>query len=277
MQIQNLLLAFSSIKSKKVQSFFVFIVIIISALSFSVAYAILVGMDSPFEKMNNKLKGSHLTIMINSNVYDKEAMAKWWGKQEKVESVSALSPFMIINSPRINDKAVDEDIYLCELIKAAKEQDKLLIVEGEQKKEPASGEIWLPTSFAYEKNIKVGDILSVDVPNKKVDFKVSAIVVDPVFSVPMLNPVRVWCKKDTLKNEFKDIKLKNYFLGIRFVNRSDEGNLWNKFEKSFKKTYGGAKYKYEDLEAGFLFSFKLIGVFMIVFAFVLVFITYIQL
>ncbi|MDP4094586.1 MAG: FtsX-like permease family protein [Bacillota bacterium] len=265
---------FSDIRKKKVQSILLLIVILISTIGFATSAGILSSINSPFEQTFNTLKGPHVTLAMDSKINNVTGIKNWWDKQNGIESVTDLMKCVIASGPLVNGKKLNTDFYLSETTGSMNKINKLQVVEGTKDDKPGVGEIWLPTGVAYSNDVKVGDKISIDIPGgKKESFKVSAIVVDPIFSTQMMNPVRVWLAPGTLQKIFPEEALTNYLMGIRFLDKNDESKYLSKFEDFLGAPFSGFIYDYETVKMSFTFLYQIIGMILLIFAVILILVT----
>jgi putative ABC transport system permease protein len=266
-------IALSNILKKKAQSIMLFIIITVSAVSFGSSIGVLASINSPFEKTFNDLKGPHDTFILDSKLYNSTEIRDWWKKNKSVEAVSDLIPCVVASSPYLNGKMLDSGFFLSEMVNSTKRINDLKIIEGSKSDSPKDNEIWIPTGIAYNKGMSVGDNIRITVPGGTKTFKISAIIVDPIFSSQMINPVRVWVASGTLQKIYPKEALNSSFLSVRYLDIKDSVKIWEEFESFIGAPFSGFKFSYEIISLSFTMLYQIIGIVLLIFSLILLFIT----
>lgn len=266
-------IALSNIVKKKAQSIMLFIILTVSAVSFGSSIGVLASINSPFEKTFDDLKGPHDTFMLDSKLYNSTDIRDWWTKNKGVETVSDLIPCVTSGTPYHNGKMLDVSFFLSEIASSQKRINDLKIIEGSKTDSPKPGEIWIPTGIAYSKEIKVGDSIKITVPGGTKTFKISAIIVDPIFSSQMINPVRVWVTQGTLQRIYPKDALNSSFLSVRYFDMNDSAGVWEEFESFLGAPFSGFKFSYEIISISFTMLYQIIGIVLLIFSLILLLIT----
>jgi ABC-type antimicrobial peptide transport system permease subunit len=213
------IITLNNIKKRKLQSFLISLIIMVSCVMFFISLGILTKAKEPFLKMQQKLNASQDIIGYKESFYDINKIKTWWENNEGVKSIQTYKGYSYIGKASYNKSPFRYAVNFTEREEGLV-QDKLLIVEGDQKETPGFGEVWVATGIAYQENIKVGGILKVNVNKKDINFKVSAIVVDPQFSTTMVNPTRMWIKGGEVDKIFNDVDNNIISIGVIYKDYS---------------------------------------------------------
>lgn len=266
-------IALANILKKKAQSIMLFIIIAVSAISVGSAVGVIASIDSPFEKMFYDLKGPHNTFILDSKLYDTDKIKNWWQKNDRVEAVSDLIPCITVMNPYLNDKMLETGFFLSEMVSSKNRINDLKVIEGFASDSPKENEIWIPTGIAYAKGMKVGDNVKITVPGGTKTFKISAIIVDPIFSSQMINPVRVWVASGTLGKIYPKEALNANFLAVRYLNEKDSVRVWQDFEEFIGAPFSGFQFSHELIAMSFTMLYQIIGIVLLIFSVILLIIT----
>lgn len=266
-----------NIRKNKLQNILTGIIFLLAALIFSTAVAMLNMTKEPFDKTFNGLNASHTLLYYNAEANHNADIHKFWDEQKEVRSTNLLNMAYLNGKPEMNGEIVDTYLIATEIPDKVITQDKLKIVEGEEKSAPEQNEVWLPTAFALDNKINVGDVI--DIPGKDgiCKYTVSAIVVDPHYSVGMNNPTRVWVREGEIQRNLSENP--GYVLGIRYNEYSEdkELNLWKNFEEFLKGGFVGSKKEFSSLVTAYTSRYQNIGLVMIVLSVIIVLFTLITL
>ncbi|OMF91672.1 FtsX-like permease family protein [Paenibacillus sp. FSL R7-0337] len=260
----------ANFKRNKTQKVLIAITVLLASLVFSLGISILSIIDKPFDKMYKDLNASHTLLFYDSVLNKNKDVEAFWKSQKEVES-TYLVPAQFMQGNAYFNKKIDISLFIAEVPDGTVTQDILKIVEGTEGSKPGVNEIWLPTTFAYENKINVGD--SIDLPtfegSKK--YKVSAIIIDPQYSSPQHNPVRVWVKSGELNRIFTG-ESTSYVIGIRYLEYSekDEVRIWNDFETYLGQSFTGYKLDYNDIVFKYTSTQESIGAIMLVLALIVI-------
>ena len=118
--------------------------IALASLLFSSGLAILQSIQEPFDNLFNKLNASHILMLYDVNDHHTSEIKDWFAQQPSTKRVSESSPYFPCNGilPHKGNK-IELMVQLTEYNEDNSVQDKLIIIDGDQKKSPAHGEIWL--------------------------------------------------------------------------------------------------------------------------------------
>ncbi|TYQ15843.1 UNVERIFIED_CONTAM: ABC-type lipoprotein release transport system permease subunit [Acetivibrio alkalicellulosi] len=269
------LMAFANIKRRKTQSILIGIIIMVSSLIFSTAVGLLFSLNKPFETMQENQNASHILIMFDNKIHNASKVSEWWMNNTSVTGVTGIMPYHSVNeSPIHNGNKLNTMINLSELPSDELSVDTLYIVEGDKKPYPEFDEVWIPTSFAYGSNIKIGDTFSIPVYNGTRDFVVSAIVVDPIFSTNFINPTRVWISPGHLPFLFPASRLDSVHMGIQLEDPTAVSKLWAEFEEYLGVPFSGLRLDHELIKFSFVFLYLLIGAILLIFSILIILVTF---
>jgi putative ABC transport system permease protein len=265
-----LLTIFANLRQKKGQNILLMLMIAVTALLLSTSIAIFSRMKQPFEAMMERAEASQLLLMFDSRVHDVEDAADWWRSQPGVIGVQVLPYYEVKSNLMCNGKRIKSMVNVSERPFGKPAQDQLQIATGKEQANPGFDEVWLPTTFAAMNGIKVGDTVSIPTENGAAKMKVSAIVVDPQFSSPLMNPSRIWVAPGKLSQLFPFGDLSQVTLGVRFADYQQEPELWRKFQEFLQKPFLGYKLDYQMISTSNLFLYTFMAMILIFFAAVIV-------
>ena len=262
----------NNIKKRKLQSFLITLIIMVSCVMFFISLGILTKSKDPFIKMQQKLNASQDIIGYKEGIYDINKLKTWWENNEGVKSIQTYKGYNYNGKASYNNNPFRYGVNFTEREEGLV-QDKLLIVEGDNKEAPDAGEVWVPTGIAYQENMKVGGILKVNINKKDVNFKVSAIVVDPQFSSAMVNPTRMWIKSGEVDKVFNDVDNNTTSMGVIYKDYSRAEKIWSDFLNSQKEKFKGGIFEYSFIEFIYTFLTKLIASILMVVSIIVLAIT----
>ncbi|MCK5367745.1 MAG: ABC transporter permease, partial [Cyclobacteriaceae bacterium] len=260
-----LLISIANIKRRKLQSFLIGSCIALSTLLFSTTLGIMNGIREPFDIMFDQLKASHILLYFDHHQQDTERITQWFSEQFEVESVAQSVPYFTLDEPIIfKGEEIDLNVQLTEHHDGNLEQDKVLILKGEEKKHPAMGEIWIPNHLATANNIQIGDTVGIPVSEGLYPLIVSATLVDPHYASGLFNPTRAWIAPGSLPFILPISKLNRLMLGVRLESPDDIDALWSKFNEAF--IYNGKSLQYNLFKSVFLSFYNIISMVLMVFS-----------
>jgi putative ABC transport system permease protein len=149
--------------------------------------------NNVYDTMMNKFNTAHILKVFKGQYIENEKIENYLSKDQYVESydLSYSSEFV----KRVKIGKTDDVLVAFQEFHGKKEIDRVDIVEGNKNSEPKVNEAFIGVAFAYKNNIKVGDKMTFETLDGKKELTISAIVVDTLFSSPMINPSRVWISK----------------------------------------------------------------------------------
>lgn len=266
------IITLNNIKKRKLQSFLITLIIMVSCVMFFISLGILTKSNQPFIKMQQKLNASQDIIGYKESFYDINKLKTWWENNEGVKSVQTYKGYSYSGKASYNKSPFRYEVSFTEREEGLA-QDKLLIIEGDKKETPGAFEVWVPTGIAYQENIKVGGILKVNVNKKDINFKVSAIVVDPQFSTAMVNPTRMWIKSGEVDKIFSDVDNNIISMGVIYKDYSKAEKIWSDFLNSQDEKFKGGILQYSFIEFIYTFLSKLIASILMVLSIIVLSIT----
>lgn len=257
-----LVMAAANIRKRKVQSVLILITILMASLLLATAIGILGNLNRPFQKMFAAQNASHLTLQTSRQAINLDQSLLWWQAQGDVEAVQVF-PYFFMNEQVVHN---GKQQAMGSLIMAAHPgtaliQDKLVVVQGEKKAAPKANELWVPTGYAFAWGISPGDVLEIPVNGETKVFTVTAIIVDPQYSMSMMNPIRVWTG-----GEFLDDQTPEVLLSIRFGDYSSYPRLWAEYEDFLGHPVQGFIMDYTALEHAYSQIEGIIGAIMLLFS-----------
>lgn len=266
-------IAWANLSKRKMQSLLIGLTLVLAAFLLSSALGVMAQLRQPIEAMYEQQRGSHLLLQMNPGVHDPEAIGTWWKQQPEVNAVE-VNPYMMV-SERIglrDDFHSMGDLLLTAYPQTERHQDQLVFVTGPKQSSdavPETGEIWLPTGYAYAWGIETGDILTMPHAGESIELEVGAIVIDPQFSSGMMNPVRLWVSQDTLDQFGWQDYAGQAMVSIRFDDYSNYSRLWQDFEQELGVPFMGFIYDYESIINSYNMIQSIIGILLLIFALII--------
>ncbi len=264
-----LLVAFKNISKRKLQNSLIALIIGASALILSTGVGMLQSFNSPIEKVFKELNSSQTLLYMPDGLYNIQDMKNWWLKQPQISGVTVYPSYIINTKLTIKGARIDKCIRFSERENIEAVQDKLYIISGEKKNSPSSGEVWVPTGFAYAYNLKVGDTLDIPTANGSKPVKVSAIVVDPHSSSSLQGTIRMWIASGDIKQIF-DSKSNNVVIGLSYKDYSTWKSLWKSFESYLKAPFGGYMMGYDEFISLYTDLYKIAASVLILFSVIVI-------
>lgn len=266
----------ANFKRDKAQKTLIALTVLLAALVFSLGTSILAMIDKPFEKMYKDLNASHTLLFYDSTLNNNKDVEGFWKSQKEVESTHLVPAHFMQGNAYHNNSKIDISLFIAEVPEGDLKQDILRVVDGTEKSNPGNNEIWLPTTFAHENNINVGDHIDLPTLEGSKSFEVTAIIIDPQYSSPQHNPVRIWVNSGELERLFTESSTA-YVLGIRYIEYSEKRELeiWNDFEKYLGTSYTGYKLEYGEITFKYTSVQESIGAIMLVLAFIVIIVCFV--
>ena len=260
-----LLITWANIKRRKIQTLLVVICIALAAALFSTLIGVGLGMSQPFENLYARLNASHILMNFDINEHDPKKITAWFEKQPEV--VGVTRPQVIkrhSKKPIFKGKEIVNHAQFWEHPGNSAEQDKLHILEGEQKEFPAPGEVWIPNSWKHKSNLAIGDTLRIPTDNGLFPLKISGIVVNAQHSNGLMNPTPVWVGPGSLPLLFPVNDLSVVSLGIRLNSSEVTEKVWARFHQEYE--YRGFGTLYGFFKKIFQIIYQITGGLLLVFA-----------
>lgn len=171
----------SKLKKKKMQYTLLGIIFTIAITLISVSTVVTVVSKTFAEKYYEGDSTPDIYIVTTSDSVIKKSYSWYQSKGNSVRNYRKSDMFSVSTNLSFNGKSNDTIMsYVLPIDSVENLSNKIEFVEGNNKaKSPKKGEIWIPSTIANLKNIKVGDIAKiVDVNGKIFEYKISAIVND---------------------------------------------------------------------------------------------------
>ena len=259
------LVAWANIRRSKKQNLLVGLSIFLSVLLLTTAIGILSGIDKPFDAMFDRLKASHILLYYDQRENNSEDIKDWFLQQPEVEFAGEGQSFLMITEPLIyHDEKVDIMVRLTEYDESQNSYDQLLKQEGDDKKTPGWGEVWIPKHLSNKYGIAVGDTLQIPLTNGLYPLTVSSVVIDPHYASGLINPNRLWIAPGMLSFVVQVGKMNDVMQGIRLKDKKDIDKIWARFNNEMN--YRGSNLQYSLFKSVFTSVYKIIGLVIIVFS-----------
>ncbi|GAB2025337.1 hypothetical protein OfM1_14080 [Lactovum odontotermitis] len=261
-----IILSYRDILKNKATSIVTYILMMFSALLFSLGLIILFNTQAPLTKMFQQSHASDESLIFSTQLYDEDQLMNWW---KKTPSISEIESYHTDSDIQIGiGKNQFQKVYLTE--KAVNSQQNILkIVSGQESKAPANGTIWLPTSLSNLYNLHVGDTVRIKNGTDITSLKISAVVVDPYFSATMINPKRIWVNHKEFENVTHS-KSNETTLAIKYKNYQKTNlRTWNEFTDYLKTPFLGVRFEISLVSYVYNIQFSLIGGILLLFSVVI--------
>lgn len=261
-----LTMAAANIRKRKAQSILILVIILMASLLLATAIGILGNLSNPFENMFAAQNASHLTLQVSEHTLDLDQAVQWWQSRGDVEAVQTFPFYWMEDQVAHNGRLQSMgSLIMAQHPGTVLTQDKLTVVEGEEKTAPGANELWVPTGYAYAWGIRPGDTLEINIAGEKTEFTVSAIIVDPQYSMSMMNPIRVWTGW-----EFPADHLSDVLISIRFSDYTSYPQLWEEFQEYLGHPVPGFSLDYTALEYAYSQIEGIIGAIMLLFSVIII-------
>jgi putative ABC transport system permease protein len=246
-----ILVAFSRLRRKPGEALLAGLVIFTSALLLSSAGSLMAGMHKPFENLFREQAGSHITFAMDTRVYDPESIFAFWKGRKNTVGITAYpaAPLSLGDRITVNGKESDQIPGVCELPEDMNAQDRLNILSTLHSGPIRDGEVWIPASLAAGLRLKPGSRIGIPTDTGLAEVTIGAVVVDPVFASPMMNPKRIWVSSGFLTSHYPASRLTSWFVGIRLAEPERAEEDWSAFLGHLGGGYNGICYRYEMLRS----------------------------
>ncbi|MEP7109253.1 MAG: FtsX-like permease family protein [Ferruginibacter sp.] len=253
-----LLIIKSNFRNKKWMVLLTGLCIALAALLFSSGLSILQTVQKPFDNLFNKLNASHILMLYDINDHNTTSLKNWFARQPETERVSDPSPYFLCNGPLVHKgHKIEGMIQLTEHNNDNSIQDKLMVIDGIQKKSPGHGEIWVPVYLAINYHVQIGDTIGIPAPGGLYQVIVSAMIADPHYGSGMVNPTLAWVAAGELPFFVPVAQLSNTMMGIRLKNPDSTAVLWERFTRQFN--YTGVNLTYSLFKNAYLGIYQVMG------------------
>ena len=234
-------------KQKKV-SVLIAVIFLICFVCISTGFSTLRATGNLFEEVIDNQNFSHELAHFSINDYPNwQEIESWFKNHDMVESAQlsyASDLFDFI-------KFKDEDILLLfQEIVPETEHDVLKILQGDESQFPAPMTLWISVGLSKRYSIAVGDDILIPNGSDSQSYKVSAIILDPLFSSTMISPFRVWVRPGELALMKSFSSLDKVILTIRFKDPSQNSIVWNDFSIWQGASFTGFIIRYDDFKMG---------------------------
>jgi putative ABC transport system permease protein len=262
-----LLVAWSNLRRRRGQAVLVGLIIGLSALVFFTGVGVLREIERPFGTMFARQAGSHFTMIFDTRIHDPDSVRAWWTRHDPGAVVSEATPTVALTDRAfVRGAAISRFLFVTERPLATGGPDSLRFVAGSPRVAPRPGEVWIPTSLAYEANIQPGDTLGIPAADGLMPLMVSAVVVDPVFSASLISPTRVWLAPGELPAYFSASVLDRVIVGVRLSALERRVELWKDFVRDQGGAFSGFTFNYEDVRNGYIAPYTLLAALVLAFS-----------
>lgn len=267
-----LLVLKSNMYRKLTNNILVGIVISVCTIIMITGFSTLGGVSKAFDTMSESLNIPHLLITFPTQVYSAEDVYNWWMKYENTENVSEVRHTteprsVIINGEEL--KNYNDRLFLTVAESDAK-TDVIKSNSGSDLKCPSNNCIWIPTGYANNHNVSIGDTIRIKKDDKYIDLKVEDIIIDSYYSSGFIQPTRSWVNQETYE-DIKENELSAVSIRLTDVNKIDEA--WKKFTEQYDSLFTGSMLDYSSIRFANLIMPSIICGILLFFSIIILFIT----
>lgn len=250
-------IALALIKRNKKIHLFIGVIFIVCLTGFITSFSVIKSTANVFDNKAEELESAHIFRILSNKNADIKAIESYLETQPSVESFHIQPSSDPFNAITILG---DEDVlaFFVE-IPIDRKHDFLKIVEGAPKEEPGINEVWIPSGFANNHQIKVGDVIEVAGVDGKSEYTVSAIVYDPLFVSGLLNPTRIWVKSGQLSLLYGIDQLENLAFSLRLTDLALAKEFMQDFDATFPSLQFTYSINYETLKGASNMMTDIIG------------------
>ncbi len=256
--------AWKNIRRRPVQNLLVGSSLMVAAILFSPAVAMIAGIQKPFDTMFDRLNASHLLLQFDYRDVDSHRLQNWLSQQDEVVSILNPAPTFATTQLRFQEEQIDKTVLLVERQEGNIDHDQIVKLQGGNQDHPAPGEIWIPKHLAQAYSISLGDSLKLPTGSVPFSLVVEAIVVDPHFNSGLMNPTRAWVSSGTLPYFAPITDLHQVLIGIRLRTPEDIDPLWSRLHDEID--FFGNHFEYSLFKSVFMSFYQILAVIMLVFA-----------
>jgi putative ABC transport system permease protein len=235
------------LKQKKV-SILIAVVFFICFVCISTGITTLRATDNLFEKVIDNQNFSHELAQFSINDYPNwQELETWFNSHDMVESAQLNYASSITDFVTYKDE--DINLFFQEIAPEA-QHDFIRVLHGEESEFPAPSTLWIPVGLSKRYSISVGDNILVPNGSDAQSYRVSAIILDPLFSSTMISPFRAWVRPGELAFMKSFSSLDKVVLTIRFKDPSQNSAVWNDFSIWQGASFDGFIIRYNDFKMG---------------------------
>jgi putative ABC transport system permease protein len=234
-------------KQKKV-SILIAVIFLICFVCISSGISTLRATGNLFEKVIDDQNFSHELAHFSINDYPNwQEIESWFKNHDMVESAQLSYASNIIEFAKFKDE--DISLFYQEIVPET-EHDFIRILQGEESEYPAPLTLWISVGLSKRYSITVGDDILIPNGSNFQSYKVSAVILDPLFSSTMISPFRVWVRPGELALMKPFSSLDKVILTIRFKDPSQNSIVWNDFSMWQGASFKGFIISYDDFKMG---------------------------
>lgn len=260
------LVAWNNLRRRKGQAVLVGAVLGLAVLLLFAGVGLLLELDGPFERMFEELEGAHYSLLFDARIHDPVEIRAWWSQRPEVAVVGPLLPAVELSeSAYASGKELSKFLILSERL-PRDGLDTLRAIAGSIDRPPAHGEVWIPTAISQETGLTVGGVLEVPGAEGLVPLRVTAVVVDPVFSAPFNSPTRVWVGPGELPYLVAIAHLNEVSMTVRLQGTTGSPELWDAFLASLGGHFEGSHFDYATVLAGYTAPYDLMAMMLVAFS-----------
>ncbi|MEX1378115.1 MAG: FtsX-like permease family protein [Eubacteriales bacterium] len=254
--------ALALMRNKKVQNLLIGIIIfLVSALLY--LGVSMVSQNSPFGEMAQRANAAETLIVLQKNKTANQNLIDWYDQREEVEGM-LLYQTDIFNCKFGNMSDEESGLMFVTEYNNSGNYDLLYVDEDTQAKPPADGEVLINFNYAKNRDIKIGDTITILANGNEIDMKVSALVVDTQFSTPFLTPSRCFVpqrffKEHGIENQMEMIAVKYYD-----IESIDDTKIFEEFTSENEEFVSPIFIGYKDFRATYSIIFSIIAAVLIV-------------
>ncbi|MGG3282357.1 FtsX-like permease family protein [Paenibacillus solani] len=264
-------LCWSNLIIKKVQNGFMAIIIMLSAFLLTTAVLVINNTNRVYEDMHAKTHGAHQILRLENGIHDPGQVQQWWAAQEGVTASYMMRYRYLSSMSHAGEEIPNVDLFMMNTPKGPFSVDKLLFVQGEERKAPEPGTAWIPTSLAYSNDIEVGDPIEFKTDKDTFQLRVAAVVIDISYCSPFATSGRIWMNEQDYDAHMSPLQGEDmYMIGLRFDDYSQNRAYWEGFERALGGPYLESVKDYENISSYYMIANRVISFIMVFLAVVMI-------
>lgn len=264
-------LCWSNLVVKKVQNGFMAIIIMLSAFLLTTAVLVINNTNGVYEDMHAKTQGAHQILRLEDGIHDPVQVQQWWAAQEGVTSSDMMRYRYLSSMSHAGEEIPNVDLFMMNTPKGPFSVDKLLFVQGEERKAPEPGTAWIPPSLAYSNDIEVGDPIEFKTDKEIFQLRVAAVVIDISYCSPFATSGRIWMNDQDYDAHMSSLQGGDmYMIGLRFDDYSENRAYWEGFESALGGPYLESVKDFENLSSYYMIANRVISFVMVFLAIVMI-------
>jgi putative ABC transport system permease protein len=189
-------------------------------------------------------KSMHELAHFTSDEYpDFLELERWFQEHELVESAQLSAASSLQDRIKIGENNMGG---MFQEMREDSVMDFVTVLEGKITEYPDPQTVWIATGFAKRYALGPGDEILIPNGADILEYTISAVVLDPLYSSTLINPSRIWVRPGELAMMKSFSSLDNLILTIRYFNPEENIQVWNDFSDWSGAGFTGRLLAYQD-------------------------------